>query len=125
MSDLDSGVQTVLLEGALLTAQLAAKLTQDLQNTHTERVAVVIDCQQLTAVTPDGLSALRELGIHSMEAHTGRPLALAGLSRPLTRVAIEVGLAECFAIYASVAAFARAQAREQARAHTELQRCAL
>ena len=124
MPDIDSGVQTFPLAGALLTAQLVAQLTQAVQDAHTQS-AFVIDAQQLTGVTPMGLSALLELGHRTLTRTPPQPLALAGLSRALTRTAIEAGLAQRFGIFASVEAFVRAHARTHAAAQPELQRCAL
>lgn len=127
MPDLDSGVQTVVLEGPRLTAQLVAKLTQDLQATHIGAPRVV-DCCQLSSVTPAGLSALLELGaqLHKgPEAPLAQGVALAGLSRALLQVALDVGLAAHFEIYESVEAFTRAKARAETQAQAELHRCAL
>lgn len=123
MPDIDSGAQTFPLEGTLLTAQLVAQLTQALQKAHTGS-ALVIDATALTAVTPPGLSALLELGARAAARTPAQPLALAGLSRALTRTALEAGLAERFAIYVTVDAFARAHARIATPDHPELQ-CAL
>jgi hypothetical protein len=64
----------------------------------------VIDGSALGAVTPEGLAALHELGRSSAAT-----LALAGLSRTMTRVAVEAKLAQTFDLYASVAAFTRAR----------------
>jgi ABC-type transporter Mla MlaB component len=124
MPDLDSGVQTVVLEGPRLTAQQVTKLTQDLQATHTGAPRL-IDCQNVNAVTPAGLSALIELGAQLAETPATRGIALAGLSRALLQVALDVGLAAHFAIYESAEAFARAQARAALRTQAEPQRCAL
>jgi hypothetical protein len=62
---------------------------------------MVVDCSKIEALTPDGLAALLELG--ARVAGMWR-VVLASLNRVFLRHAIDVGLAERFAIYASVEA---------------------
>jgi hypothetical protein len=56
-------------------------------------------------LTPQGLSALLELGARLSGVWQ---VALAALPRPFVREAVEVGLSERFAIYATVEAAQRA-----------------
>lgn len=62
----------------------------------TLRTPVVLDCHALANVTAAGVAALLELGRRRPEG-----LVLAGLSRALTRTAVQARLARFFAIYVS------------------------
>ena len=121
MHDLAPGVHTFSLEGPLLAAPKVAKIAHAVRALG-DVAWLVIDCSGVTEVQPAGLSALLELG---QAVGATRRLALAGLERPLTRVAIEVGLAAHFTIYADVQAFERDHARTQTSTHAEPERCAL
>lgn len=122
MHDLAPGVHTFPLEGPRLTAAQVEAIAHAVRALGPD-AWLVIDCSALREVAPAGLAALLELG-HAL-APT-RPLALAGLDRTLTRVAIETALARHFAVYADVQAFARARTRaQQLPAIAEPERCAL
>jgi anti-anti-sigma regulatory factor len=71
---------------------------------------VILDCQVVTRVTAAGLSALLELGRSAEGLQT---LALTRLSRPLTLAAVQAGLAERFAIYATTEACLQALSRDE------------
>jgi hypothetical protein len=60
----------------------------------------VLDASEVEDITPQALAALIELG-----ARYPRPaLCLAGLTRPALLLAVQVGLAERFRLYATTAA---------------------
>jgi anti-anti-sigma regulatory factor len=121
MHDLAPGVHTFPLEGPLLDAAQVAKIAHAVRAMG-ELAWLVIDCRGVTEVSAAGLSALLELGQASTPL---RSLALAGLDKTLTRVAIEVRLAAHFAIFKDVQAFEHARIRAQPPAHEEPERCAL
>jgi hypothetical protein len=99
----------IALDGSELSADTVARLGADIREQGPNASCIVIDCSKVEVCTPDGLSALLELGARV----TGMwRVVLAALGRPFLRHAIDVGLAERFAIYASVEA-AKQALREQ------------
>lgn len=121
MHDLAPGVHTFPLQGPRLDPAHVAAIAHAVRTLGSD-AWLVIDCSALRAVSPAGLTALLELG-HTLAS--ARPIALAGLDRALTRVAIETQLARHFAVYADVQAFERARARSQVATMVEPERCAL
>lgn len=99
------------MDGDELDGSLVERLHREVTEHGTKTPRMVVDCSRITKLTPQGLSALLELG--------GRvsgmwQVALAALPRPFLRQAIEVGLAERFPIYTSVEAAERALADSEA-----------
>jgi hypothetical protein len=109
MPDQLPGIRVFALTEPVLTSAAVASVERALRADRT-LAPTVIDCAPVASVTPSGLAALLELGRASEGAHE---LALAGLGRLPTLMAVQAGLAERFAIYASVAAF---QAEQRALA---------
>lgn len=105
-------VRVVSLQSELLSVADVQRIARELADGGDElaQARAVIDCSALNGVTPAGLAALHELGRCSPST-----LALAALSRAMTRVAVEVRLAQHFDLYASVAAFVRAREAAEAR----------
>lgn len=105
-------VRVVSLQSELLSVADVQRVARELDDRGSEVAPLgrVIDCSALTAVAADGLAALHELG----RSHGGT-LALAGLSRALTRAAVEARLAQHFDLYTSVAAFVRAREASERR----------
>jgi anti-anti-sigma regulatory factor len=105
----DSGTRVLSFSGSRLTASAVQRLEQTMRGER-DNCPLVLDCAGLDEVTPAGLAALLELGRNA----TGlREIALAQLSRPLTRAAIEAGLSERFSIYATVAACTRSSSGQE------------
>ena len=112
----DRDVSTLAMDGTELDAQLVARLDRDIkargldlsssaQGRSSTTPNFIVDCSKIEALTPEGLCALIELGSRMSGVWQ---VALAALPRVFLRHAIEVGLAERFPIYASVAAAERA-----------------
>jgi ABC-type transporter Mla MlaB component len=108
MADASSGIRVLAFSESVLTGAAVAKLEQALRAAR-DTCATVLDCSALRQVNPAGLAALLELG-RNVEGI--QELALAGLDRALTLSAVQAGLAERFAIYASTAAFAHDRSSE-------------
>jgi anti-anti-sigma regulatory factor len=102
VADQHASVLVLSLQGELLSVAEVQRLSAILVRERGSRPAL-IDCASLERVSAAGLLALLELG-HSMPG----ALALARLSRTMTRVAVEARLALHFAIYADRAPFERA-----------------
>lgn len=86
-----------------LSVALVARLSRDLRALQGD-APVELDLRAVHSLEPDGLAALIELG----RSQGGvRELALTGLSRALTLLAVQAGLAERFTVHARAA---RAQA---------------
>jgi hypothetical protein len=105
----DRDVTTLALDASELDEALVARLDRDIKAHGTTTPRLIVDCSKVEALTPEGLCALIELGSRLSGVWQ---VALAALPRVFLRHAIEVGLAERFPIYASVAAAERAL-REQ------------
>jgi hypothetical protein len=110
----DGDVTTLAMDGSELDEHLVARLDRDIRARGVELGAsaqgrssprFIVDCSKIEALTPEGLCALIELGSRLSGVWQ---VALAALPRVFLRHAIEVGLAERFSIYASVAAAERA-----------------
>ncbi|MDB4977021.1 MAG: hypothetical protein JWN48_5362 [Myxococcaceae bacterium] len=97
MPDLASGVRSLAFSEPVLTSEAVEQIDTVLRAERDPR-PVLIDCQALTSVTAPGLAALLELG---RSASGLRELALTQLTRPVLLAAIQAGLAERYAIYAT------------------------
>ena len=105
----DRIVCCIAVESSELNAESVARLGARIRDEGPNASCMVVDCSKVEALTPDGLAALLELG--ARVAGMWR-VVLASLNRVFLRHAIDVGLAERFAIYASVEA-AKQALREQ------------
>jgi hypothetical protein len=101
----DGDVTTLAMEGSLLDRPLVERLDRAIKTHGKSSPRLVVDCSTVHDATPEGLCALIELGSRLSGVWQ---VVLAALPRAFLRHAIEVGLAERFAIYASVAAAQRA-----------------
>lgn len=101
----DCVVGSLVMEGRVLDAALVERLNGGIRALGTSSPRIVVDCSRVEALTPQGLSALIELGARTAGIVQ---VALAAPGKALLRGAVEVGLAERFAIYASVEAATRA-----------------
>jgi hypothetical protein len=101
----DGDVTTLAMDGSQLDGALVEQLDRDIKAHGKSTPRLVVDCSKVESLTPQGLCALIELGSRMSGVWQ---VALAALPRPFLRHAIEVGLAERFPIYASVAAAQRA-----------------
>lgn len=93
----ESVIRVLSFPGPLLSAEAVAAIEGALRE-QPDAAPVVLDCQHLTEVSASGLSALLELG---RSASGMRELGLTQLSRALTLMAIQAGLAERFSIFAT------------------------
>lgn len=107
MTDPASGIRELSFSRPELTAAAVQELDHALRSDGAAG-PVAIDCSALISVTPEGLSALLELG---RQAGGLRQLALNQLSRGLTLTAVQAGLSEHFLIYATQAACLHAFSR--------------
>ena len=101
----DRDVTTLAMDGSELNAPLVERLAGEIKAHGTSTPRLVIDCSKVQELTPEGLCALIELGSRTTGVWQ---VVLAALPRDFLRHAIEVGLAERFPIYVSVAAAERA-----------------
>ena len=105
----DRIVCCIALDGSELNGASVARLGAQIRELGPNASCMVVDCSKVAAITPDGLAALLELGARVAGMWH---VVLAELNRTFLRHAIDVGLAERFAIYASVEA-AKTALREQ------------
>jgi hypothetical protein len=105
----DRIVCCLALDGSELNTASVARLGAEIRERGPNASCMIVDCSTIQVLTPDGLAALLELG--ARVAGMWR-VVLASLGRTFVRHAIDVGLAERFAIYASVEA-AKHALREQ------------